>query len=147
MGKLFIYSFKNFPYEEHLYKGIGFRFHNLKKDIEKFNDLISRQNPNVIIGIAKSSGNASRFETKAVNIFNKAKKVDSTGVSSYSIDFPIGGYKQIKLNNKFTDSFCNWTMYKISQSIEGKIIKLQFVHIIEEDLPVLNDYLGSLFFE
>ena len=72
--------------------------------------------------------------------------MDSDRISNYSLDYPINGYKQIITNKNFTDSFCNWTMYKIAQIIEGKEVKLRFIHIRETDIPTLNDYLAFFCF-
>lgn len=144
MKRFLLYSFLNFPFADLIQHPIEFSFHKLKDDLIEFKSLIKIQKPDLIIGIAKSPNLKSRFETKAVNIFNKIKTIDKKGIEQYELSFPIDGYRDIALNKKYTDSFCNWTMYKIAQYLEGSNTKLQFIHISENDLKYLNIYLDSL---
>ena len=144
MSKILIYSFKSFPYEEVIDRPVNFWFHKLNEDISKFKKIIKETSPEIILGLAKSRSNSSRFETKAVNVFNKSKTIDKEGISEYLLNYPQKGFKQIKVNKGFTHSYCNWTMYRVSQIIQEKDTKLQFIHIREEDINTLNDYLKTL---
>jgi len=144
MKKALIYSFLNFPFAELVEYPIDFKFHKLNEDFLEFICLINSKKPDLIIGIAKSPNSKSRFETMAVNIFNKRKSIDKKGLEQYELSFPINGYKNISVNKKYTDSFCNWTMYKIAQHLEGNNTNIQFIHIAKNDLQDLNAYLESL---
>lgn len=141
MNNCLIYTFKNFPYKSVL-GNFAFEFNKLKSDLLTFEKEIVRLSPKFIIGVAKSPTNASRFESKAVNIFNHSKKINKSGVDEYKLDYPIQGYKSITVNKRFTDSFCNWTMYKVSNLIIDTDIKLQFIHVSEDGLLDLQDYLN-----
>lgn len=78
---------------------------------------------------------------RAVNIFNRDKKIDKDGARKYNLDYPKDGYKSVKVNLNYTDSFCNWTIYKIAQMIQAQDIKLQFIHINKSDIVILYEYL------
>lgn len=140
MNNCLIYTFKNFPYKSALRHSV-FEFHRLKADLTIFEAEIQRLKPRIIIGVAKSFSSISRFESKAVNIFNQSKKVDKLGVAEYSLNYPVNGFKAIGVSTSFTDSFCNWTIYRISQLLVDTESKLQFIHIAEPDLPDLENYL------
>lgn len=142
--KTLIYTFNTFSYMIELEEFSPFVFHKLKKDLETFKSLISSYEPELIIGIAKSSNQNSKFETKAVNIFNKSKKVCKYGKNFYNLDYPENGYESIQINRNYSDSFCNWTMYKIAQYIDGSDIKLQFIHAYGKDIEVVTRYFNLI---
>lgn len=139
--KVLLYTFRSFPWVRELKKlDIElFVFGKLKEDLPKFLELVHNTKPDFIVGVAKSS-KTSRFETRAVNIFNNTKKISKDGRGHYLLDYPSGGFQNIKVNNSNTHSFCNWTMYKIAESTK---IKQQFVHIAEIDLDVFKSYLTN----
>lgn len=143
MKKILLYTFRTFPWIEE-FSGIDvelFIFGKLKEGLPKFLELVNKVRSDIIVGIAKSPNRASRFESKAANIFNKIKKVSHDSNECCDLDFPSGGFENIKVNNSYTDSFCNWTMYKIAESTKSK---QQFIHIAEKDLDCLKDYLRKL---
>ena len=139
MKKILIYTFANFPYKNAFNREV-FEFKRLKIDLDDFASEIRKHKPKVIFGVAKSSTKVSKFETVAVNIYNKTKKVDPSGDLEYKLEYPTSGFGAIVLNAGHTDSFCNWTMYKISQLIATTETKLQFVHIAESDIEDLKRY-------
>jgi len=69
---------------------------------------------------------------------------DKKGAEQFTLSFPKNGYRNISVSDKYTDSFCNWTMYKIAQYLEGNNTNIQFIHIAKNDLQDLNAYLESL---
>ncbi len=141
--KILFYTFKNFPWKNKFKKIKFFEFKKLKEDLLEFESIYNENMPIYIIGIAKSR-NTSFFETKTVNSFNKNKKISKFGKDVYTLTYPIKGFSSIKLNHGYTDSFCNWTMYKISEIINDSQTKLQFVHITKSDTKLLNEYLVRL---
>lgn len=143
MNNCLIYTFKNFPYKSVLGTS-AFEFNKLKSDFIKLEKEIKNLSPQFIIGIAKSPNKTSRFESKAVNIFNHSKKINKSGVDEYKLDYPIQGYKSITVNKGYTDTFCNWTMYKIAELVSNTSIKLQFIHVSEEGLFDLQEYLTQI---
>jgi hypothetical protein len=143
MSDCLIYTFKNFPYKAAL-GGRVFEFRKLKADLKIFEAEIKRLEPKIILGVAKSPSRSSRFETRAVNVFARTKKVNKIGVPEYALDYPVGGFDSIAVNTGFTDTFCNWTMYKISELIAGQDIKLQFIHVSPVGLSDLQGYLRRM---
>ena len=141
MKKILLYTFRTFPRIGELSELNTelFVFGKLKEDLPKFLEMLKNLQPDIIIGIAKSTSNISRFETKAVNIFNKTKKVSKDGREYYSLNYPSGGYGNIKVNNSYTDSFCNWTMYKIAENTK---VKHQFVHMAKSGMKDFIEYLS-----
>lgn len=135
-----IYTFKNFPYKSCLGLSV-FEFHKLTSDFQLFQDEIIKLKPTIVIGVAKSPTNKSNFESRAVNQYNHAKKLDVGGIYEYTLDYPENGFGSIGISADFTDSFCNWTMYRISQILVGTDTRLQFIHIAEPDLPDMEKYL------
>lgn len=134
-----VYTFKNFPYRAMLSGYPYFQFHQLSRDIIDFAEQLERYNPKLIIGIAKSPTKQSFFESQAVNIFNRTKKVSKTGPQSFPLFYPPEGYGSIRVRSGYTDSFCNWTMYRISELIVEKDIKLMFIHISENDSNLIKN--------
>lgn len=95
----------------------------------------------LILGIAKAN-RTSTFETQGVNRFNK-NKIFLNGPAKFTLDYPEGGYKNIGINSSFTTSFCNWGMYQISHFLKNENLNIDhsFVHIKENDIDLLRDYL------
>lgn len=117
-----------------------FVFGSLKSDLKQLAELIATQRPAQIIGIAIIKG-GSRWETKAVNVFNSTKKVSSSGKAGYDLKVPTG--TTLGISNRTTTTFCNWTMYKISQLIDQNNYKtsLSFVHLNPNDIQKALEYL------
>lgn len=143
---MLVYTFRTFPYKSALSKFCDnyFVFGKLKDDLKKFVRIVGQRRPDLIVGIAKSSKNYSRFERKAINQFNKTGVISKDGAPSYKLYYPSKGYKAIKLSDKPTDSFCNWTMYKIAEYINKSKTRLMFVHIKEKDIKKLLIYLSRI---
>lgn len=143
MNNILIYTFRTFPWTEDLEKiskdivTLG----KLKNDIKKVEEMARSGKYSLILGIAKANG-TSTFETQGVNRFNK-NKILLNGPDKFTLDYPEGGYKNIGINSSFTTSFCNWGMYQISNFLENEKLDIDhsFVHIKENDIDLLRDYL------
>ncbi len=140
MASTLVYTFRT---NKHLdaFRKIGvdiFVFGKLNDDIIKFQKLVDDTQPTLIIGVAEVKG-LSRFETLAVNVFGKNGRVNRNGKDSYKlyvppqIDFPK--------SRKTTNSFCNWTMCRISELVDSKHTKVSFLHFSREDIPKVLDFL------
>jgi hypothetical protein len=135
MKNLF-YTFRTNPFKDDLKKELPnlIVLGNLKEDLQTIRDKLINEKLDFIIGFAKS--NRSCFEKIAVNNFNN-KNIAKGGKEEFSLFVP-----RLNLFNtsvKPTNSFCNWSMYKISGMIEKEKLdsKLIFVHFREEDYPDL----------
>lgn len=137
-----VYTFRTSKYREEFRK-IGvevFVFGKLHDDIIKFQKLIDPTKPKQIIGLAEIKS-PSRFETLAINAFGKSGKVNRNGKESYVLYVPSN--TDFSKSNKPTNSFCNWTMYKISELVDIKQTKVSFLHFNQKDIPKVFDYLKS----
>lgn len=134
-----IFTFRTNPFKEKLQSKYGkvFVFGSLKKDLETFSAEVLKNKPQYIIGIAHS--NFSRFESKAINRFNRTKKINKKGKDEISLFIPQNN--SFKASTNTIDSFCNWTAYKIAQLIEENKLdtKIMFVHLGEKDLDALYE--------
>ncbi len=145
MNNILIYTFRTFPWTEEI-KSISKNIiilDKLKVDILKIEKILKENKYALVLGIAKGR-DSSVFETKGVNQFNKGK-ILTDGKESYPLCFPKQGFENIKVNKGYTTSFCNWGMYMVSKIIEESSpeSKHVFVHIKEEDIPLLKKYLTS----
>ena len=115
----------------------------MKEDILEVEKYIKNNSYIIVLGIAKSR-DTSVFETKGVNRFNKVK-ILKDGKASYPLYFPKQGFENIKVNKSYTTSFCNWGAFMVSRLIgeSNPKIKHVFVHIKEEDIPLLKRYIKS----
>ena len=133
---MLIYTFRTNPFKNKLLEKFPnlFIFGKLKEDFNKLSESIINNNPDYILGIASS--NNSRFEPVAINKFKKTKKISIQGQKQYDLFIP---QSNIKKSFSPTDSFCNWTMYKIAEFIEKNKLstKLIFAHLEQNDLPNL----------
>ncbi len=102
----------------------------MKEDFEKFTKLIQRKKPKLIIGLAEVK-TKTRIESVAVNRFNNGL-INQAGKKLYKLHVPKD--LPFPVSKKPTTSFCNWTMYKISQL--G--IPLTFIHFNKKDLEKIN---------
>lgn len=141
--KILVYTFKSFSFIHEL-KKFGYKpfvFGKLKDDLPKFLDLVKLENPDLIIGIAKSADNKSHFETIAANVFNSTKKIIKDGAENYLLDCPKNPPSGIEIRKSNTDSFCNWVMYMIAANLDAR---QQFIHVSSEDMEIVKDYLIKL---
>ncbi len=133
MNSILVYSFRtNKHLERFKREGVDvFVFGRLKEDLNRFQELIEEINPKNIIGLAEVK-NQSKLETLAINNFSQKGKVSKFGKDSYHL------YTQMQIpfqKSKIpSNSFCNWTMYKISEIVSKKNIKFSFVHFNRDDL-------------
>lgn len=141
--KVLIYTFRTSPFTAELEEQFGqkpFIFGRLKEDLEKFKKLIDETQPELIIGFAKSPYKYSLIEAKAINRFNKSKSIVKNGVAEYKLHLPEQIPTGMKVRQEGTDSFCNWTMYKLAAYVEDS--KLTFIHLgtdlLESDRPYLQ---------
>jgi len=145
MNNILIYTFRTFPWLEDI-KSISkdiVVLDILRVDILEIEKKLKQNKYALVLGIAKGRGN-SVFGTKGVNQFNKGK-ILSDGKNSYPLYFPKQGFENIKVNKSYTTSFCNWGMYMVGKLIEESSpeSKHVFVHIKEEDIPLLKRYITS----
>lgn len=134
-----VYSFRTFQFIEEVEQISGekpFVFGKLKQDLEEFKKLVLLNRPDVIWGITKSPFNYSVFEAKAINAFNQNKSVIKGSKQEYLLNLPDQIPAGFKIRKEGSDSFCNWTMYKVANFIEQQNlnIKLVFCHVKETDL-------------
>jgi hypothetical protein len=142
MTSTLIYSFRTNKHLDRLkQEGIEvFIFGKLKDDLISFQNLINKQKPKYIIGIAEVK-TQSRFESITINRFGKKGKVNKIGRDSYDMYIPVD--TDFILSIQSSNSFCNWTMYKISEIIYQKNIKNSFIHFNQKDLFVIINLLKS----
>jgi signal recognition particle receptor subunit beta len=136
--KTLTYTFRTFPFKEKIPS--AFVFGKLNEDFKMFSNKILIERPDLIVGIANNSNN-SRFEKLTINRFNKIKKISRNGPDSFELNLPPNPSFSISINT--TDSFCNWTTYKIKEFLKNNSLntKLIFVHINEKDLNKLSPIL------
>ncbi len=121
-----------------------FVFKKLKQDLEEYKKIILNSKPNYILGLAKTRYN-STIESRAVNIFNKDKKVIKGKAESYDL-FILNS--SITVNNSYSDSFCNWLMYNIADFTYDKNLpsKFLFIHLNKKDNDLLKETINNLEF-
>lgn len=133
MKSTLVYSFRtNRHLDKFKEEGVQvFVFGKLKDDLKKFQNLIEELEPKFIVGLAETKAQ-SRLETIAINSFGQKGKVSKLGKYSYPI------YTQPHMpfpkSKRASNSFCNWTMYKIAEMVNTKNIKFSFVHFNRNDL-------------
>ena len=113
-----------------------FVFGNLKQDLQKFFNILSESAVDSIVGLAEIKG-VSRVESVAVNAFGKNKKICKSGPDSFKLDLLKDNI--FKVSKSHTTSFCNWTMYKISEHIQNNklLIKHSFIHYNKADIELV----------
>lgn len=128
---ILVYTFRTFPWIEELKTVFPevFVFGKLNEDLEKFKQEIEIKKPKVILGLAQ--GRYTRIETKAVNKFQVTKKIIKGGPEEYLLYTPEELKELFPFSKKTTDSFCNWTMYKIQDYLVKNRLntRLIFIHI------------------
>jgi len=131
--KIFCYSFRTYPQLERLtciYDDV-FVFGALNQDFVRARQIILGTKPKLILGFATPGKSEPRIEPIAINQFNRTKKIVTSGPSQYNLFIPE--LVDISIASKPTDSFCNWTAYKIAHlvSTHGLKTKVTFVHTDE----------------
>ncbi len=96
-----------------------------------------KNSPDNVLGIASTDGQ-SRIETTAINKFNKGK-LDKYSPAELKL-FVDPRLKYMKLAQRPTTTFCNWTMYKTQAFIDAqKLCKnFTFIHLNQNDLDKLK---------
>lgn len=143
MKKVLFYTFRTFPIELIDTKDV-FIFGKLKEDLKVFEKKILNESPDLIIGFGLVKGK-SRFERIAINKFNNGV-ISETSPEFYNLEFPDKGFNTIKVSTKPTNSFCNWTMYKITDFLneESLLTKMSFIHINKDSINDLLSYIHLL---
>ncbi len=141
--KLLVYTFRTFPHSHKLEDIFGtvFVFDKIKDGLIKFENLILKNQPNLILGVAKSNYKFSVFEPKAINQFHKKGRVSKNEKFEYPLFVPHINNSVFKVSNKPTDSYCNYTIFKIAEFLESEslnIVKFSFVHILPKDIEALT---------
>lgn len=136
------YTFESNPFAKELADLFGeiFIFKKLNIDFEMYKKEILKQKPDFIIGIAKSTRDFSYFDNNCFNKFGKNKKLLKDGPEKYELFVPKNTDFKIIDNLMTRKSFCNWTMYKIKNSLEENGLKTEliFTHLMEKDLLKLD---------
>lgn len=123
-----VYTFRSVNFTDELREKHDqlFILDSLKEDFGKLANIIAKQRPTAILGIG--NGNNTCYEPITINQFNKTKSVIKDAPTSYLLD---------ELSNILpaspqpTDSYCNWTMYRLAHLLATKQIdsKHYFIHI------------------
>lgn len=142
MKDILIYTFRTFPYIEKLKSKFDdiIVLDKLKRDIDFLCTKIVEVNYKSILGIAKSTKNNSCFEPLTINQFHKGKKVVNGGIENFMLYVPNLDGTNFQISRVPTDSFCNYSMYKIKHFIDKNILKTRFsfAHIIKPDIKFLK---------
>jgi hypothetical protein len=122
--KIFIYTFKSVSNPE-IFGADVFVLQKLKNDLNRFIELIEIHKPDTILGIGNAQFTA--YESLAINRFH-GRTLIRDGDNTYDLYIPS---TSLRVNNKPTESFCNWTAYRIARFIIQKSLntKLSFLHL------------------
>lgn len=138
-NKTLIYTFKTFPYKKELKSIFNdiIILDKIKNDLNKLYSKIQLEKPNLILGIAKSRNNISTIEKYTINKFHRNKKILNIKNSKFTLNTLSN--ISFKVNNKPTDSFCNYSMFNIKYFIDQNNLTIPFIfiHITKEDLKHL----------
>ncbi len=146
--KCLVYTFRTFPYVGEL-RTIFPKlkvFGKLKQDITNFEQAIQKEKPSIIIGVAESNLRYSVFEPITINRFHKKARIMEQGKEELKLFIPNLTGTDFKVSVRPTDSFCNYTMYKIKSFIAERDIKVQFmfVHLKGKDIIELKKIINRL---
>jgi hypothetical protein len=114
----------------------------LKQDLEVFLKQLEVEKPEFVVGFAElKRGKFSKFESIAVNDYNRNSKVIKGGLDSFKLFIPKDKPNDFRVCKTTTTSFCNYTMYKIAHFINEKQLptKLVFIHLNEKDIRHFHD--------
>lgn len=139
---MLIYSFRSYkelPQLKDSHPNL-FVFGKLKQDFPVFCDRLAAERPEWIIGVANPISSSSQIEVETINCFNRSKKILSGEPEAYPLFIPAS---QLKIATQPSDSFCNWTMYRISHYLKTKAVssKLVFTHANFVDFQTLRESL------
>lgn len=144
--QILVYTFRTFPYLEELKKTFPrvIIFGKLKEDLQKFCSLISQEKPDIILGLALST-QGSFFEPKTINQFNRNRKVVKGGKRELDLFVPDLNESNFKKSLNPSNSFCNYSMYKIKNFLEQKDIDIpfSFSHLEREQIKELPGLLNK----
>lgn len=137
--RLLIYTFRTFPWIHELETQFGevFVFGKLKEDLIKFEKLISRIEPKLILGAAKSNHKFSHFKREAVNRFGKGKILPNCP-ESINLFVPDLTGTSFKICQNPGNTFCNWVMYRVGLIIKDKNCRQMFCHTAEKDIEKIS---------
>lgn len=141
MKNILVYSFVSNPFNDQLKEKFKcfFVLNKLSEDLPRLKVEILARKPRYILGIANFRYKIPQFETLAINRFHKIRKVSKEGPPNYPIYVPNLLQSPFIRAIRPSDTFCNWTMYKVVEFIEQQEldIKLMFVHMREENVDGL----------
>lgn len=142
---LMVYTLSNNSLLNDIFNDI-YVMHSLKRDIKQFCDQISKKKPKYILGLADGHYKNSKIEPIAINVFNKNKKIIKGGQDKLSLFTPGFTNEAFGISNYPTDSFCNYSMYKIQHFLVENYLesKFVFIHINLNDLELLSNYLEKV---
>lgn len=139
--KTLVYTFRTFPYLEELKQVFPevIVFGKLKESLQEFYELIIERNPDLVLGVALSNSGNSYFEPKSINKFNTNAKIIRNGQNELLLFVPNLKKSNFKISPKTSDSFCNYTMYKIKNFLEEKDLNIPFAfsHLKKEQIKEL----------
>lgn len=140
--KILVYTFRTFPRLKELEGIFGevVVLGKLKEDLGKMFELIEREKPEMILGVALSNGDDSVFEGKTINQFHKRGKVLKDGKDGLELFVPDLRGTDFKISTRITDSFCNFSMFRVQNWLEenGLEIPFAFCHVKKEEVERLD---------
>lgn len=112
----------------------------LKEDLEKMFELISEKKPEMILGVALGNGEDSVFEPRAINQFHKKEKVVKNGKDEFKLFVPDLKGTSFEISKKPTDSFCNFSMFRVKNWLEENRLEIPFAfcHVKKEEIKELG---------
>lgn len=138
MKKILVYTFRTYPRKEELREICGSLaiLGSLKNDVNSFCTRLLAEKPEYILGIANTK-KYSVIESMAVNEIH-GKMISKEGEVELKLFIPSPPL--FNLSSKSTNSFCNYSMYKIADFIKINCldIRLVFVHLNARDSQKLN---------
>ncbi len=146
MSRVFVYTFRTNPYVANLEKcgARVFVLGKLRKDIKHLLDEVARKKPGRIVGVALVRGReGTRAEVEAINQFGcHGKKVHAQGRDAYALINPDP--QVFKDARTPTHSFCNWTAYKVAESLVkgGYDAQHSFIHFCAADVELLYGHIS-----
>lgn len=144
-GKMLVYTFRTFPYQNELRKEFDdlFILGKLKEDLQRFFKLIREEKPILIMGVALADSKQSFFEPRTINKFHRIGKVTREGKEEFLLFVPDLQNKIFKISRNPSSTFCNYSMYKIKFFLEQEklAVPLAVTHIKREDIKRLKETL------
>jgi hypothetical protein len=142
---MLLYTFRTAPFKEKLLEMNTkiFVFGRLKEDFKILSKKILEERPDYVIGMA-ASNTTSQFESNAINQFNNSKKIVHDGEKHLPLHIPENAI--FPTSQEASDTFCNWTAYKIAKLIQDNKLetKMVFTHIKHEDVDLFLNSLSKM---